>query len=88
MYLDSLEQSIDNRYLIKSTDKIKQSLRHEIDQNAIDTQINDFIEYAEAKSIIRQMREEMKHGQTASIDTGNAKQKIDELKKLIDGLGK
>lgn len=88
MYLDSLEQSIDNRYLIKSTDKIKQSLRHEIDQNAIDTQINDFIEYAEAKSIIRQMREEMKQGQTASIDTGNAKQKIDELKKLIDGLGK
>ena len=87
-YIDSLEQAIDRRLIESQAQKIKQSMIHETDYSVIDKQVDDFLQYVEAKSIIRELREAEKQGQTVSIDTSPAKQKIDELKKMLGGLGK
>lgn len=87
-YIDSLEQAIDRRMIESQAQKIKQSMTHETDYSVIDKQVDDFLQYVEAKSIIRELREAEKQGQTVSIDTSPAKREIEELKKLLGGLGK
>ena len=87
-YIDTLEQAIDRKMVESQANKIKQSTSHETDYSIIQSQVDDFLQYVEAKSIIRELREAEKQGQTVSIDTSPAKQKIDELKKMLGGLGK
>lgn len=87
-YIDTLEQALDRKMVQSQANKIKQSASHETDYNVIQSQVDDFLQYVEAKSIIREIREAEKQGQITSIDTTPARKEIAELNKLIQGLGK
>lgn len=87
-YIDKLEQAIDRKMVDSQANKIKQSTSHEMDYSIIQSQVDDFLQYVEAKNIIREMREAEKQGTITSIDTNPARKEIAELNKLIQGLGK